>query len=83
VPELQRAGHAGPRAHPLDRNVEVEELVEARGDDVAPEARLLALMADCSQCYRRGQHKLLTARYAELLGPGWPRGCCCGGCACR
>ena len=70
VPELQRVQAMLAHAlYPLDRNVEVEELVEAlRGDDVAPEARLLALMADCSQCYRRGQHKLLTARYAELLG---------------
>jgi LuxR family transcriptional regulator, maltose regulon positive regulatory protein len=55
--------------YPLDRNAEVEVLLEAlRGDGIAHEARLLALMADCCQCYRRGEHALLLARYAELLG---------------
>ena len=68
-PELQRAQAALAHAlYPLDRNAEVEVLIEAlRGDGVVPDARLLALMADCSQCYRRGQHELLTAHYAELL----------------
>lgn len=55
--------------YPLDRNAEVELLLDQlRGDHVVHDARVLALMADCSQCYRRGEHELLTARYAELLG---------------
>ncbi|MDP3819890.1 MAG: LuxR C-terminal-related transcriptional regulator [Burkholderiales bacterium] len=68
--ELQRAQATLTQAlYPLDRNAEVDVLVEAlRGDGVVPDARLLGLMADCSQCYRRGEHELLTARYAELLG---------------
>ncbi len=55
--------------YPLDRNTEVEVLVDAlHGADIAHEARLLALMADCCQRYRRGEHTVLTMRYAELLG---------------
>lgn len=70
VPELQRTQAILAHAlYPLDRNAEVEVLVDAlRGEGVVHDARLLALMADCSQCYRRGEHGLLTARYAELLG---------------
>jgi len=68
-PELQRAQATLAQAlYPLDRNTEVEVLVDAlRGQDTVPDARALALLADCAQCYRRGEHELLTARYAELL----------------
>lgn len=68
-PELQRAQATLAQAlYPLDRNAEVELLVDGlRGADTVPDARLLGLLADCAQCYRRGQHELLTARYAELL----------------
>lgn len=68
-PELQRAQATLAQAlYPLDRNAEVEVLVDGlRGTDTVPDARLLALLADCAQCYRRGQHERLTARYAELL----------------
>lgn len=70
VPELQRAQAVLAHAlYPLDRNAEVEVLVDALRDErTVHDARLMALMADCSQCYRRGEHRLLTARYAELLG---------------
>jgi LuxR family maltose regulon positive regulatory protein len=69
VPALQRAQATLAHAlYPLDRNAEVETLVSAlSGTEVEHEARLLALLADCSQCYRRGEHELLTARYAALL----------------
>ncbi len=68
--ELQRAQATLAQAlYPLDRNDEVDVLVDTlRGDGVVSDARLLALMADCSQCYRRGEHELLATRYAELLG---------------
>lgn len=68
--ELQRNQATLAHAlYPLDRNAEVEALVATlRGEGVVHDARLLALMADCSQCYRRGEHTLLAARYAELLG---------------
>ncbi|MEQ1685978.1 MAG: LuxR C-terminal-related transcriptional regulator [Burkholderiaceae bacterium] len=68
--ELQRAQATLAQAlYPLDRNDEVDLLVETlRGDTVVHDARLLALMADCSQRYRHGEHELLAVRYAELLG---------------
>ncbi len=67
--ELQRAQATLAQAlYPLDRNAEVEVLVEAlRGADTVPDARALALLADCAQCYRRGHHEDLAARYAQLL----------------
>jgi LuxR family maltose regulon positive regulatory protein len=67
--ERQRAQATLAQAlYPLDRNAEVEVLVDGLlGTDTVPDARLLALLADCAQRYRRGQHERLTARYAELL----------------
>lgn len=67
--ELQRAQATLAQAlYPLDRNAEVEVLVDGlRGADTVPDARLLALLADCAQCYRRGRHDELVARYAQLL----------------
>ncbi len=69
VAERQRAQAVLAHAlYPLDRNAEVEVLVDAlRGEGVVHDAHLLALMADCSQCYRRGEHDMLATRYGDLL----------------
>ena len=54
--------------YPLDRNAEAEALLAAlRGEPLAPGTRALALSADASQHFRRGDHERLAAIYAELL----------------
>jgi len=69
IAERQRAQALLTHAlYPLDRNDEVDALVEALlAENTVDDARLLVLLADCSQRYRRGEHPMLTARYAELL----------------
>jgi LuxR family maltose regulon positive regulatory protein len=55
--------------YPLDRNQEAEALIaELAKQPVAPGTRALALLADCSQHFRRGDHTRLPALYGELLG---------------
>ena len=56
--------------YPLDRNAEAEALIaalHAQGTALAPTARALTLLADCSQHFRRGEHLQLPALYGELL----------------
>jgi LuxR family transcriptional regulator, maltose regulon positive regulatory protein len=54
--------------YPLDHNAEGEALIAGLlARPVAPDARRLALMADCSQHLRRGQMARLPVLYAEVL----------------
>ena len=56
--------------YPLDRNGEAEALIaalHAQGPALAPTARALTLLADCSQHFRRGEHLQLPALYGALL----------------
>jgi LuxR family maltose regulon positive regulatory protein len=54
--------------YPLDQNADGEALIAGlKGRPLAPDARRLMLMADCSQHLRRGQMDELPALYGELL----------------
>jgi LuxR family transcriptional regulator, maltose regulon positive regulatory protein len=55
--------------YPLDRNAEAETLIAAlaAAPDVAPATRAQALMADCSQHFRRGEHTELPRLYGRVL----------------
>ena len=55
--------------YPVNRNEEAEQLIAAlRTQALAPQARMVMLLADTSQHFRRGEHEHLCNLYAELLG---------------
>lgn len=55
--------------YPMDQNADGEALIAAlKARPLAPDARRLTLMADCSQRLRRGEMTELPALYGELLG---------------
>jgi LuxR family maltose regulon positive regulatory protein len=68
--ELQMAqAYLATALYPLDRNEEAEALIATLAtQQMAPGTHALALLADCSQHFRRGDHTRLPALYAELLG---------------
>ncbi len=52
----------------VDRNPEAEALLAAlHNEPLAPEARLLTLLADCTQHFRRGEHVRLRELFTELM----------------
>lgn len=54
--------------YPLDQNADGEALIAGlKARPLAPDARRLTLMADCSQRLRRGEMAALPALYGELL----------------
>ncbi|MGA0612108.1 LuxR C-terminal-related transcriptional regulator [Caldimonas sp. KR1-144] len=55
--------------YPVDRNAEAEQLIARLREmpDLGNSARVLMLLADASQHFRRGEHLALPAIYGELI----------------
>ncbi|HSI60131.1 MAG TPA: LuxR C-terminal-related transcriptional regulator, partial [Ideonella sp.] len=54
--------------YPLGRNDESEACLERlRGLPVGPHARVVVLLGECTQHFRRGEHDQVPALYAELV----------------
>lgn len=61
-------GYLSLACYPLGRNEESEAcLHRLRGQPLAPHARSVALMAECTQAFRKGEHDRLPALYGELV----------------
>lgn len=69
TPERQRAmAYLANVLYPLGRNEEAEALIAGlAAEALPPDVQRVALMAECSQCLRRGEHDRLPALYARML----------------
>eukprot|EP01035_Chromulina_nebulosa_P029165 gene29165-38630_t len=61
-------GYLSLACYPLARNDESETCLDRlRGQPLAPHARSVALMAECTQAFRKGEHDRLPGLYGELV----------------